>query len=135
MAAVAVGIVIAKPVLNRSPVLWATAMRQVGCLGVLLPAALMTRRRRQIFRVFRPSASWKFSIPATLLGSYIALIAWIAGMKYTLVGIAAILNQASTVFILMLATVFLREPLTVRKIGAASLAIAGITLVTVTSLS
>ena len=135
MAAVAIGIVIAKPVLNRSPVLWATAMRQLGCLGVLLPAALITRRRRHILRVFRPSASWRFSVPATLLGSYIALIAWIAGMKYTLVGIAAILNQTSTVFILMLATVFLSEPLTPRKIGAAALAVAGIALVTLTSLS
>lgn len=128
--AVALGIVIAKPVLNRSPVVWATTMRQVGALAVLFPVALISRRRREIFRAFRPSSSLKFTIPATLLGSYIALIAWIAGMKYTLAGVAAILNQTSTIFILVFATVFLKEPVTWRKIAAAALAIVGIILVT-----
>lgn len=130
IVAVALGIVIAKPVLNRSPVVWATAMRQVGALAALLPIALISRRRNDIFRAFRPSPSWKYTIPATLLGSYIALMAWIAGMKYTLAGIAAMLNQTSTIFILILATVFLKEPLTRRKSAAAALAICGIILVT-----
>lgn len=131
--AVALGIVIAKPVLNRSPVVWATAMRQVGALMVLLPVGLVTRRRNDVFRAFRPSPSWKYTIPATLLGSYIALMAWIAGMKYTLAGIAAILNQTSTIFILLFATIFLKEPLTRRKIAAAALAVCGIILVTYTT--
>jgi drug/metabolite transporter (DMT)-like permease len=130
MATVAFGIVIAKPVLNRSPVLWATTVRQIGSLGVLLPVALISSRRREFLMVFRPSASWKFSIPATLLGSYVALLAWIAGMKYTLTGIAAILNQTSTVFILLFAALLLGEPLTRRKVLAAALAIAGILMVT-----
>ena len=71
-----------------------------------------------------------FSIPATILGSYLALIAWIAGMKYTLTGIAAIFNQSSTIFILLFATLFLREPVTRRKVLAAALAVAGILIVT-----
>jgi drug/metabolite transporter (DMT)-like permease len=50
------------------------------------------------------------------------------------VGIAAILNQASTIFILLLATVFLREPFTLRKAVAATIALAGIVLVTLTSM-
>jgi drug/metabolite transporter (DMT)-like permease len=134
LIAVALGIVIAKPVLNRSPVVWATAMRQVGALAVLLPIALISPQRRRIFRAFRPSPSWKFTIPATLLGSYVALMAWIAGMKYTLAGIAAILNQTSTIFILIFATIYLKEPVTRRKIAAAGLAICGIVLVTYTSI-
>jgi drug/metabolite transporter (DMT)-like permease len=130
MATVAFGIVIAKPVLVRSSVLWATAMRQIGSLLVLLPAALAARRYRNAFRAFRPSPSWKFSIPATILGSYLALMAWITGMKYTLTGIAAILNQTSTVFILLFASLLLREPLTRRKLLAGILAITGIIVVT-----
>ena len=133
LVAVAFGIVIAKPVLNRSPVVWATTMRQIGALAVLLPVALFSPRRKQIFRAFRPAAAWKYTIPATLLGSYVSLMAWIAGMKYTLAGIAAILNQTSTIFILIFATVFLREPVTRRKIAAAALAICGIILVTYTT--
>ncbi len=130
MATVAFGIVIAKPVLVRSPVLWATTMRQAGSLAVLLPAALAVPRYRKALRVFRPSASWRFSIPATLLGSYLALMAWITGMKYTLTGVAAILNQTSTVFILLFATVLLKEPFTRRKLIAAALAVGGIVMVT-----
>ncbi len=65
-----------------------------------------------------------------MLGSYLALIFWIAGMKYTKVGVAAILNQSSTVYVLILAAVFLHEPFTRRKLLASALAVAGIVLVT-----
>ena len=129
MIALALGIVIAKPVLNHSPVLWATAVRQIGCLCVMVPGALLSPRRREFLRVFKPSRSWRFSLPGALLGSYLALIFWIAGMKYTNVGIAAILNQSSTIYVLILASVFLKERLTRRKLVASAVAIAGIVLV------
>ena len=131
MITVAFGIVIAKPVLNRSPVLWATTMRQVGALAVLLPAALVLPNRREIFGLFKPAAHWKFSVPATLLGSYLALIFWIAGMKFSMPGPAAILNQTSSIYVLIFASIFLKEPFTTRKVVAAVLAVAGIALVTI----
>ena len=130
MVTLAAGIVIAKPVLDRAPVLWATAVRQIGCLLVMAPAAVLSRRRRSILGVFHPSRTWRFSSPAAFLGSYLALICWIAGMKYTKVGIAAILNQSSTIYILILAAIFLRERFTVRKLVASAVAVAGILLVT-----
>jgi len=130
MIALALGIVIAKPVLDHSPVLWATAVRQVGCLGVMLPIALISPRRREIFHVFKPSHGWRFSLPGAILGSYLALIFWIAGMKYTKVGVAAILNQSSTIYVLILAAIFLNEPFTRKKIAASLVAILGIVLVT-----
>jgi drug/metabolite transporter (DMT)-like permease len=131
MITVAFGIVIAKPVLDRSPVLWATTMRQVGALGALLPAALILSSRGETFRLVRPAAHWKFSVPATLLGSYLALIFWIAGMKYSLPGPAAILNQTSSIYVLIFASIFLKEPFTTRKVIAAVLAVAGIAMVTI----
>ncbi len=130
MITLALGIVIAKPVLDHSPVLWATAVRQIGCLGVMVPGALLSPRRREFLRVFKPSRSWRFSLPGAVLGSYLALIFWIAGMKYTKVGIAAILNQSSTIYVLILAAVFLKERLTRGKVIASAVAIAGIVLVT-----
>ncbi len=130
MIALALGIVIAKPVLNHSPVLWATAVRQVGCLGVMVPVALLSPRRREILHVFKPSRGWRFSLPGAILGSYLALIFWIAGMKYTKVGVAAILNQSSTIYVLALAAIFLHEPFTRKKVLASLVAIVGIVLVT-----
>ena len=130
MIALALGIVIAKPVLDHAPVLWATAIRQVGCLLVMGPIALVSPRRREFLSVFRPSRRWRVSLPAAVLGSYLALILWIAGMKYTKVGVAAILNQSSTVYVLILAAIFLHEPFTRRKLVASALAVTGIVLVT-----
>lgn len=129
MVALALGIVMAKPVLERTDVVWATTVRQLGALVVLLPAALIRPGPRAVARLFRPQASWRFSLPATVLGSYFALMLWIAGMKYTTAGKAAILNQSSTIFILIFATLFLKEAFTRRKMAAAGLALGGIVLV------
>lgn len=129
MITLALGIVIAKPVLNHSPVLWATLMRQIGSLCVMVPVALFSPQRREIKALLRPSKAWWFSLPATVLGSYAALLLWIAGMKYTKVGVCAILTQSSTIYVLILAAIFLKEPFTRRKLMASALAIAGVVLV------
>ncbi len=129
MAALALGIVIAKPVLNRNPVLWATTMRQIGALTVMIPAALISPRRKTYFSVFRPVSTWRFTLTGTFLGSVLALLFWIAGMKYTDASIAAILNQTTTIYILIFATLFLKEPFTRRKAAATLLALVGIGMV------
>ena len=130
MLTLGIGIVIAKPVLNRSPVLWATAVRQIGSFLAMLPVAILLPSRRKIFSHFRPSSSWKYMIPGTVIGSFLALILWIAGMKYTQASTAAILNQTSTIHIIILATIFLGEPLTRRKVAAVVLTLVGIIMVT-----
>jgi len=130
MATVGLAIVIAKPVLERHPVIWATSVRQVACVLAMIPVALLSPHRRRYFSVFRPAASWRFSLPGTLLGSCLALLFWIAGMKYTQAGAAAILNQTSTIYVLLFATLFLKEPFTLRKLAAAAMAVAGILMVT-----
>ena len=130
MVTVALGIVIAKPVLERSPVLWATTMRQIGALIAMVPVALFLPERREIAGLFRPARNWRYSVPATLIGSYLALIFWIAGMKYSLAGPAAILNQTSSIYVLIFASIFLKEPFTARKVVASVLAVGGIVMVT-----
>jgi drug/metabolite transporter (DMT)-like permease len=129
MFTLALGIVIAKPVLEHSSVLWATAVRQTGCLLMMALLAAVSPRRRLIFAVFRPSAAWKTAVPGTVLGSYLALLCWIAGMKYTQVGVAAILNQTSTFFIILLAVLFLGERFTRRQAAASVVAMAGLLMV------
>jgi len=79
--------------------------------------------------VFRPQASWRYSLPGTFMGSFLALMFWIAGMKMTAVGTAAILNQTSTIYILIFASLFLKEPFSWRRGLAVSLAMGGIFLV------
>jgi drug/metabolite transporter (DMT)-like permease len=124
------GIVIAKPALNRLPVLWAAAYRQGVASLALAIYAILTPRRKELLSVWRPSRAWRVMVPGTLLGSFLALILWIAGMKYTLASVAAILGQTSTIFTLIFSAVFLHERFTARKAIAAGLAIAGVLLVT-----
>ncbi|MCP4572042.1 MAG: DMT family transporter [bacterium] len=129
MVALAVGIVIAKPVLQRMDVVGATAVRQIGSMLVLLPIAALLPGRAKYFAVFRPSRTWRFTVPGMVLGSYLALILWIAGMKYTETGTAAALNQTSTVFTLVFASLLLKEAFGRRKATASVLALVGIALV------
>jgi drug/metabolite transporter (DMT)-like permease len=131
MISLALAIVIAKPVLDRSPLMWAVTVRQVGGLAVMVPIALLSRRRTQILAALRPSPVWLHSLPGAVLGSYLGMMCWIGGLKYTKVGVAAILNQSSTIYILILAAIFLKEPFTRRKLVASAVALAGIVLVTV----
>jgi len=130
MATVGLSIVIAKPVLERHPVIWSTAVRQASAILAMLPVALLSPKRRRILSVFRPRRDWRYSLPGTLLGSCLALLFWIGGMKYAEASTAAILNQTSTLHVLIFAALFLREPFTRRKVLAAALALAGILLVT-----
>ena len=77
------------------------------------------------------SRAWRFSIPASVLGPYVAMICCIAGFKYAQATIAAILNQASTSIALIRATLILKEPFTKRKAVAAVLALGGVLVVTI----
>ena len=130
IATLAISVVWAKPALSNGSLLWATTFRQVVTFFVMAPVALALPDRRAIWGVFKPRDDWRFMLPATTLGSFFALLLWLGGMKYTEAGSAAIINQTSTVFILVLASIFLKEPFTARRWAAAGLAIAGILLVT-----
>jgi drug/metabolite transporter (DMT)-like permease len=126
----ALGITLAKPVLDRSPVLWATGVRLVGGISALMILTAVSPRHRRLWRALRPSPSWKLAIPAAILGAYLAMLVWIGGMKYTQASTASILNQTSAVFVLPIAALVLHEPITARKIISVAMAIAGVALVT-----
>ena len=116
MLLMAAGIVLAKPILDRSDAWWVTTVRLAGGWGLLMVQVLARREDRQaFFKEIRPSLRWRISMPAALIGTYLALIFWILGMKYTYTTIASVLNQSSSLFILLLATFFLAEELTWRK--------------------
>jgi drug/metabolite transporter (DMT)-like permease len=125
MACMAIGISMAKPVLDRSDPWWATTVRMAAGAALMAVIVAFTSRRREFLRVFRPSSLWKVTIPAAVTGSYLAVFFWIAGMKYTETTTASILNQSSNVFVIFLATLFLKERLTVRKLLAIFMGFAG----------
>lgn len=130
MACLTLGVIAVKPVLESQPVLWATTVRQIGALAVMLPIAVASPRRGAWLGVFRPRADWPYTLGGTVAGSYLALMFWLGGLKHTQAGVAAILNQTSTVYVLILAVVVLKESFTWRTAAAAVLAVGGILTVT-----
>ncbi len=132
VALMALGVTLAKPALDRSPVLWATGVRLFAGVLALVVLTLISPRRRYVWSTLAPSAAWKISVPAAVLGGYVAMVIWIAGMKFAQASTAAILNQTSAIFVLPIAALVLKEPVTRRKLGAVALAIAGVVVVALT---
>lgn len=126
IAVMAFGIVIAKPVLDTFPVLWATALRMVGGFGLLSLFALLGRDWRGHWVVFRPHKSWRSALPASILGAYVSVVLWVAGFKYTYASIAGALNQTSVIFATVLAALVLKEHFGRRQFFALLLAMAGV---------
>lgn len=132
IAMVALGIVLAKPVLDGAdfPILWAATIRMAGGAVALFAMSAASPKRRACWAAFRPSAVWKVSIPGSVLGTYLAMIFWIAGFKLTSASVAGILNQTTIVFAPILAVFMLSERFTTRKLIAMIVALVGIILVT-----
>ncbi|UCG93245.1 MAG: DMT family transporter [candidate division WOR-3 bacterium] len=128
-ACMAVGIVMIKPLLERSPLLWLTEVRLVGGSVALVLILLLHPRRRRIVNSLISRQSWQYTISGSFFGAYVAMIVWLAGMKYTLASIASALNQTSTIFIFILAGIFLKEPFNVRRTIGIILAVMGVFLV------
>lgn len=122
---VAFGIVMVKPVLGSVSVVWATLVRLAGgtlALALLVP---FLRNRRAILKPLAERANWKALVPASFFGSYLSLVLWMGGMKYAKASVAAVLNQLNTIFIVIIAAIFLKERLTGWKIAAVVLAVLG----------
>jgi len=126
----AFGVVIAKPILEKMAVIWSTTIRLAAGAIMLALFALIGPARQAHWSVFRPSAGWKAALPASILGTYFSLVFWIAGFKYTYASVAAVLNQTSVIFAIILAGIFLKEPFGKRKAAAVALALTGVAIVT-----
>lgn len=127
----ALGIVIAKPALERGDLIEVSAVRLIAGTAALLLVLPATRGARRAFGIFRPQRIWRTLVPATFLGTYLSMILWLGGMKYTLASISSILSQMSVVFTLLLAHIFLGETLSQRRILGGGAAMAGTAIILV----
>lgn len=128
----AVSIVMIKPMLDDSPLIWANSWRLIGGVGMsLLLTPLMPQWKTKL-RALGNRKVWKVMIPAALMGSYVSLMFWLAGMKYTQASTASALNQTSTLWTFVLAAWLLKEPVTWKRILGLVFGLAGVALVTFT---
>ena len=87
------------------------------------------KERRQLLAPLWQKGSRHYAFWGALLGNLISMTLWVGAFKFTAVNSAAVLNQTNTVFVVVLASVFLKEAFTRRRLLATVLAVAGSLLV------
>jgi Predicted membrane protein len=125
IALMAVAIVMVKRTLETQPLLWVTLLRLLGAVaGLLLVATLPAMRRRM--RFVASDVPWHRLVLAAVIGQGLSMVLWLGGYKYTSASVAAILNECASVFLVLLAAVWLREPLGRRAVVGVLLTFSGI---------
>jgi drug/metabolite transporter (DMT)-like permease len=125
VVATALGVVVAKPALGRSDLIEATTVRLLFGTVSLVAWQASTGDFRSALGMFRPQRLWVWMLPATVAGTYVSMVLWLGGIKYTEASTAALLNQMATVFLLILARLFGGEVVPPRRWLGAGLALAG----------
>lgn len=129
MATMAVGVVMAKPVLDRDELLWVMLIRLIGGVVTLTIFLLILPNRHAIVRSIASAGHRSYTLAGSFIGGYLSMIIWLAGMKYTQASTAAVLNQTSNIFIFIFAALFLKERITPIRAGAIGLGLTGAVLV------
>jgi len=129
-ASTAVGVVIIKPLLTNSPLLWATEMRLFSGMVTVAIVLWFHPARQKITQPLMNSRQWLYTFSGSFAGAYLSMIIWLAGMKFTQASIAAALNQTSNIYVFIFATFLLHEPVNLRRIVGILLGVGGAILVT-----
>jgi len=125
----AVGILMVRDIYRECSVVWVSGFRFTVATVVMGVGLSLRHQKTQLFLGFQRRDSWLKMIPMAIFGPFLATMCWVAGFKYTTVGRAAIFNQLSTVFIIVLAWLVLREKLSFRKWIGVGVALAGALIV------
>ena len=124
-------VLLIKPILERSNLIEVTWFRLV--VGLAAQGLWVAARNdwASALVAFRPSPQWRSLVPATIMGTYFALILWLGGFKWADASVAAVLNQMATVYILVLARLVLAESVSLGKAIGAMIAVFGAIVVVV----
>jgi len=120
-----ISVIIMKPVLQKTSVLFITEFRFISGLVGIFILIFLKKNRKDIFISSIKKSNFKYALPGTVVGNVIAMILWISAFKLTDINSAAILNQTNTIFIIILATIFLKEKFSFKKFLSTVLAFSG----------
>lgn len=125
----AVGIVMAKPMLALHDFLWVVWLRLVG--GMIGMALVIAWQRNAVLLLaeFRAVRHWPQVLAGSFAGTYLSMLLWLAGYKYTSASVSAVLNETAAAFIVLFAVVFLHERIGRRQIAGIALAMLGVVLI------
>ena len=123
----AAGVVAMKPVLVNDGFFWIVSLRMLaGVLGMFVYLALRGHMKNTWQLIRHGDHKWRAIVIASFCGSYMALLFWLGGFKYTEASIASVLNETANIFIVLMAAMFLKEALNWRKVLGAILTFSGV---------
>lgn len=125
----ACGVVLAKPALEAQDFLWVVTLRVAAGVALMLGIATARREWPALLTAVTRVRHWGAIIGGSLMGSYVALLFWLAGYKYADASIAAVINELAAIFIVGMAAWLLRERVTARQLAGGALALAGVLVV------
>mgnify|MGYP001365869172 FL=1 len=127
----AYSVLIVKPIMLNNSIVYVALYRFGAGLLATIFILLVINGYESIISTLREGFKDKYILWGSFMGTYLSVIFWLAGYKYTLAGRAAIYNQLSTIFIIILARIFLKESFNFKKIIGLIFAIIGAILVTI----
>jgi len=130
-ALTAYSVLLVRPLMEGHPVVHIAMIRfGIGVLfnmGHLLFMSGLPSFKKTVIKGFTTPAM----VAGAFMGTFLSVIFWLAGFKYTLAGRAAIYNQMSTILITLMAAIFLKERMNHRSWVAVTMAVAGAVLVSI----
>lgn len=128
--AMAIGVVMIKPLLETAPLFWAVEVRLAGGVLALFVILALHPRRKAILGSLLVRSHRGVTIVSSVIGGFTAMACWLGGIKLTQASIASALNQTYTVFTLIFAAFILRERITPLRVAAILTALVGALMVT-----
>ena len=128
-ALTAYSVLMVRPIMESYSIIFIALVR--FSTGFILSACVLwiLKGRTILMGTVKMGIKNPYLVTGALLGTYLSVIFWLLGFKYTLAGRAAIYNQLSTILIILMAAVFLNESMTQRKWLSVVLAVCGALLV------
>jgi len=122
------GVVLAKEGLDTLGATPATLLRLAAGTGGLLMAAVISRGLGKIRGAFRDGASMRRMVPATFLGTYLALILMMVGVALAPATVAAVLLATSPIFSLVIEAIADRKRPTILAVLGTIVTVAGVAI-------
>jgi len=120
-------VVAMKPILVNDGFFWMATLRMLaGLLGMFAYLAVRQKIGQTWREIVHGSHRWWAILAASIAGSYLALLFWLAGFKYANASVASVLNETASIFIVLMAWLFLKEELTIRKVSGIVMTFSGV---------
>ena len=108
-ALTAFSVLLLKPIMEIHPVVPIALVRFITGAVLSIGFLVFTKGSSALRETIKQGFKHPPLIMGSIMGTFLSVIFWLAGYKYTLAGRAAIYNQLSTIFIILMAAIFLKK--------------------------